>query len=55
MPTWTVHLEPDPDRSTRKQILAALSAYNEVAGGPGNFQTLAVTVRNLDGTVAGGL
>ena len=52
---WTIVLETDPDPSLRAQILAPLSRHNEAAAGPGRWDTLAVTVRDAAGEVAGGL
>ncbi len=55
MAGWSVRLEPEPDRSLRQKIIEPLLAYNESAGGPGRFAPLAVTVRDKDGEVVGGL
>ena len=52
---WTVVLEADPDPSLRGKILEPLDAYNNAAAGPGRWGTLAVTVRDGDGEVVGGL
>ena len=52
---WTIRLETDPDASLRDKILAPLSAYNDSAAGPGHWGLLAVTVRNPDCEIVGGL
>ncbi len=52
---WSITLETDPDSSLRSDILAPLIAYNESAGGPAHGGLLAVTVRNGEGAVVGGL
>jgi len=52
---WTITLEADPDMSLRAKILEPLAQHNEAAAGPGRWDTLAVTVRGVDGEVAGGL
>ncbi len=55
MPTWTIHLEPDPTSDLRQQILAPLVAHNDAAAGPGDWGLLVVTVRDPAGDVVGGL
>ena len=52
---WTITLETDPDVSLRAKILAPLVEHNERAAGPGQWGPLAVTVRDRDGEVVGGL
>ncbi len=54
-PGWTAALDPDPDPALRQAILAPLIAYNEAAAGPSGYAPLAVTVRDAEGAVAGGL
>ena len=52
---WLITLETDPDPSLRSDILAPLIAYNESAGGPAHGGLLAVTVKNEEDAVVGGL
>jgi ribosomal protein S18 acetylase RimI-like enzyme len=52
---WTLCLETDPDPALRAHILAPLVAYNESVAPDGNWGLLAVTVRDPDGAVVGGL
>jgi ribosomal protein S18 acetylase RimI-like enzyme len=52
---WQIVLEEDPDPSLRSKILEPLSKHNELAGGPTNWNLLAVTVRDQNGEVVGGL
>lgn len=52
---WTLCLETDPDPALRAHILAPLVAYNESVAPNGNWGLLAVTVRDPDGAVVGGL
>jgi len=55
MAEWHVRLEAEPDAKLREQILAPLAAHNESIAGPGNWGLLAVTVRDAEDTVVGGL
>ena len=55
MPDWSVRLETEPDRALRQKILDPLVAYNDSAAGPGKWGFLAVTVRDSNGDVVGGL
>lgn len=52
---WTLCLETDPDPALRAHILAPLVAYNESVAPDGNWGLLALTVRDPDGAVVGGL
>lgn len=52
---WRVVLEAEPNEAIRAQILAPLNAHNERAAGPGNWENFAITVRDADGKIAGGL
>jgi ribosomal protein S18 acetylase RimI-like enzyme len=52
---WTVCLESDPNTDIREKILKPLAAYNEACAGPGHWEVLAITVRNHQGEVVGGL
>ena len=52
---WTVVLEPAPDDTTRAGIVAPLIAYNEREGGAAHHGLIALTVRNADGDIVGGL
>ena len=52
---WTIALEADPDPSLRAKILEPLDKYNDAAAGPGRWGVLAVTVRDGNGEVVGGL
>ena len=52
---WTVQIEAEPDSEIREKILAPLAAYNEARAGPGDWETLAITVRDQQGEILGGL
>lgn len=52
---WRVVLEAEPDEAIRAQILAPLNAHNEREAGPGHWESIAITVRDADGKIAGGL
>jgi len=52
---WSVALETNPDPVIRQDVLVPLVADNEASGGPSRSELLAVTVRDLSGTVVGGL
>ncbi len=54
-PGWTATLESAPDPAMREAILAPLIAYNHEAGGPSGYAPVAVTVRDTEGAIAGGL
>ncbi len=53
--TWSVVLEAEPDDAAREAILRALVAHNTTAFRDSGFSTLAITVRDESGAVAGGL
>ena len=53
--TWSVVLEAEPDDAAREAILRALVAHNTTAFRDSGFSTLAITVRDETGAVAGGL
>jgi ribosomal protein S18 acetylase RimI-like enzyme len=48
-------LEDNPDPALRSKILEPLSKHNEFVGGPANWSRLAVSVRDQNGQVVGGL
>jgi GNAT superfamily N-acetyltransferase len=52
---WEIILESDPDAEIRAKILEPLAAYNESAAGPAHWGLLALTVRDRDGEIVGGL
>src|SRR3954462_12617578 len=52
---WQIILESDPDAEIRAKILQPLAAYNESAAGPAHWGLLALTVRDPDGKIVGGL
>ncbi len=54
-PGWTTTLESAADPAMRQAILAPLLAYNEAAGGPSGYAPLAVTLRDAEGAIVGGL
>ena len=52
---WIVSLESDPKAEIREEILKPLAAYNQACAGPGHWEVLAITVRNQQGEIVGGL
>lgn len=53
--TWSVALEPEPDKAMREAILGALNAHNVAAFRDTESYLLAVTVRDAAGQIVGGL
>ena len=53
--TWTVALDPEPDRSVRDAILEALTKHNVASVGPSGHAPVAITVRDDQGRLVGGL
>lgn len=52
---WSLRLEPAPDASLREKILEPIIQYNEQEGGQSDFALLAITVRDENDEVVGGL
>ena len=52
---WSLQLEAEPDAGLRERILAPLVAHNTEAAGPGDRGLLAITVRDEQDEVVGGL
>jgi GNAT superfamily N-acetyltransferase len=52
---WQIVLEAEPCPELRAKILEPLAAYNKSAGGPTQWEGLAITVRDRSGEVVGGL
>ncbi|WP_244479775.1 GNAT family N-acetyltransferase [Methylobacterium sp. Leaf94] len=52
---WTIRLEAELDPGMRTAILAPLVAYNEAQVPGGDWGLLALTVRDADGAIVGGL
>ena len=52
---WEVRLEAEPSAELRAQILAPLERHNDATAGPGAWRPFAVTVRDRQGAVVGGL
>ena len=50
-----IDLVAEPDDALRRAIAAPLLAFNEALAGPSAHQTLALSVRDADGVVRGGL
>lgn len=50
-----IDLVAEPDDALRRAIAAPLLAFNEALAGPSGHQALALTVRDADGAVCGGL
>ena len=55
MTEWSIRLEPEPSPDIRERIVAPLSRHNEERAGPGNWRLIAITVRDADDAVVGGL
>lgn len=55
MTNWTIRLEPTPSPEIREQILAPLVRHNEAAAGPGQWRQCAITVRDENDAIVGGL
>ena len=55
MTEWTVALEPKPTAAMRRAIMRPLRRHNHAKAGDGAFAPVAVTVRDAQGSVAGGL
>ena len=54
--TWTIKQENEPDTALRSAILDVLVKHNTAASGSdGDWQALAIAVRDEAGTVVGGL
>jgi GNAT superfamily N-acetyltransferase len=53
--TWTITQEIEPEPALREAILAVLLKHNTEAAGDGDWQALAITVRDEAGAVVGGL
>ena len=54
-PGWTIRLEAEPDAAMRAAILAPLVAYNEAQVPNGDWDLMALTVRDGAGVIVGGL
>ncbi len=52
---WTVAVETAPDAAVRDAIARPLRAHNLAAMGTGDWGPFAITVRDGDGAIAGGL
>jgi GNAT superfamily N-acetyltransferase len=50
-----IDLVTEPDDALRRAIAAPLLAFNAALAGPSGHQTLALSVRDTDGAVCGGL
>ncbi len=55
MSDFTIALELQPDPAVRACIFEPLHAHNQEVAGPSRGATIAVTVRDADGLVVGGL
>ena len=50
-----IELAAEPDEALRRAIMAPLVAFNEALAGPSGHCTLALSLRDADGAVGGGL
>ena len=50
-----IELAAEPDEALRRAIMAPLVAFNEALAGPSGHRTLALSLRDADGAVGGGL